>query len=298
MTRTTVVVATRNRVGGLVRTLESVRPLGFPVVVVDNGSSDDTVPRVRREFPEVRVIALERNAGAAARNAGVRAADTPYVAFCDDDSWWAADALPRAEALFDAHPRLGLVAARVVVEPSGSLDPVCGSMAVSPLGTDPRLPGPSVLGFICCGAVVRRDAFLAVGGFAPLLFFCGEERLFSWDLAAAGFACCYVEDVRAHHLPSTARGPAAARHRVELRNDLLTTWLRRPRAAAWSATAELVGRALVDRDARAALGAALVRLPAAVRQRRVLPPDVEQQVRAVSRADPPARRRTSRRAAT
>jgi GT2 family glycosyltransferase len=283
---TTVVIATRDRVGELVRTLTHLKDLSVPVIVVDNGSSDGTVTRVRQDFPWVRTAALPRNVGASARNHGVRLARTSYVAFSDDDSWWAPDALGRAEELFERHPALGLVAGRVVVEPEGTEDPVCLEMASSALGRHADLPGPSVLGFVCCASVVRREAFLRVGGFNPVLFFPGEERLFSWDLAAAGWACCYVEDVVAHHQPSKARGPSAARRRAELRNDLLTTWLRRPAMVGMTEAMALAKRGVGDRDVRAALGAAVLRLPAVVTQRRRLPADVERQVELVSQQVP------------
>ncbi|MBB5800708.1 GT2 family glycosyltransferase [Saccharothrix ecbatanensis] len=278
MSRTTVVIATRDRVDDLTRTLTRLRELDVPVVVVDNGSTDDTVARVRQHFDQVEVLALGRNEGALARNQGVRRATTPYVAFSDDDSWWAPGALPCAEELFDRHPRLGLIAARTIVEPDGRLDPVCDEMARSVLGRDDDLPGPSVLGFVCCGAVVRRSAFLQVGGFHPVLFWPGEERLFSWDMAAAGWACCYVDDVVAHHQPSSFRPPSAWRRRVEMRNELLTTWLRRPIGVVLGQTLALAGRAFGDRDAGPALAAALRRLPAAVRHRHTLPDDVERRV--------------------
>jgi hypothetical protein len=58
-----------------------------------------------------------------------------------------------------------VLAARVLVGPDRRRDPVCDEMAHSPLGRAADLPGPSVLGFIACGAVVRRSAFLEVGGF-------------------------------------------------------------------------------------------------------------------------------------
>ncbi|CAM3315892.1 glycosyltransferase [Kibdelosporangium persicum] len=275
-------IATRDRVDELVRTLAHLKDLSVPVIVVDNGSSDGTVARVSQEFPWVETVALGRNVGASARNHGVRLARTSYVAFCDDDSWWAPEALRRAEELFERHPRLGLVAARVVVEPGGVVDPVCAEMKSSALGRADDLPGPSVLGFVCCGSIVRREAFLAVGGFNPVLFFPGEERLFSWDMAASGWACCYVDDVVAHHQPSSVRGPSATRRRAELRNDLLTTWLRRPLTVALAETTALARRGLGDRDARAALGAALLRLPAIARQRHLLPETVERQVVLVS----------------
>ncbi|HEV2777797.1 MAG TPA: glycosyltransferase [Actinophytocola sp.] len=278
MAETTVVIATRDRADELARTLGRLRELDVPVIVVDNGSADGTVARVRRDFPWVRTVALDRNVGASARNRGVRLARTPYVAFSDDDSWWAPDALRRAERLFERYPRLGLVAGRVVVEPEGRMDPVCRQMASSPLGRAADLPGPSVLGFVCCASIVRREPFLRVGGFNPVLFFPGEERLFSWDLTAAGWACCYVDDVTAHHHPSASRGPSPARRRAELRNDLLTTWLRRPLRVALAETATLAGRGLADRDAMAALGAAVLRLPAVARRRRRLPAEVERLV--------------------
>ena len=84
------------------------------MIVVDNGSTDATADRVRRH-PGVELISLPRNLGAAARNAGARAARTPYVAFSDDDTWYAADAPSRMADLFDRHPRLAVITARILV---------------------------------------------------------------------------------------------------------------------------------------------------------------------------------------
>jgi GT2 family glycosyltransferase len=150
--------------------------------MVDNGSADGSAEAAARRFPRVEVVALARNAGAAARNAGVRRARTPYVAFSDDDSWWQPGALRRAAAALDADPRLGLVAARTLVGPGCEPDPVNEAMAASPLREG---GGAAVLGFLACACVVRKAAFVGVGGFSELLFFVGEERLLAYDLAAA-----------------------------------------------------------------------------------------------------------------
>jgi glycosyltransferase involved in cell wall biosynthesis len=85
--RVTVVIATRNRRPELIRSLRQLRALSPapPVVVVDNGSTDGTVHAVREQFTGTVVLALPRNYGAPARNLGVIAARTPYVAFSDDD---------------------------------------------------------------------------------------------------------------------------------------------------------------------------------------------------------------------
>src|SRR5690349_8846603 len=215
MANISVVIATRNRADALASTLPRLLDLPErpPITVVDNGSDDRAVTLVRDRFPEVRLVALGRNGGAVARNFGVAAATTPYVAFSDDDSWWAPGALQRAAALLDSHPRLGLVAARTLVGPAKHPDPITPLMAHSPLPRPPDAPGPSVLGFLACSAVLRKKAFCEVGGFSSLLFFVGEEQLLCYDLATAGWERAYVHDVVAHHHPSVYR-PNPRRRRV------------------------------------------------------------------------------------
>ena len=272
MSRVTTVVATRNRWPDLQQTLP--RHQG-PVVLVDNGSTDDTVALVRRHFPHVRVVALPRNIGAPARNVGVEAATTPYVAFADDDSWWAPGALERAADVFDAHPRLGLLQGSILVGTEERLDPICEEMRRSPLEAT-GLPGPGLLGFVACGAIVRREAYLEAGGFDPVVFFAGEEERLSLDLATAGWGLAYVSDVVAHHHPSPARDDDGRRRSLIVRNRLLTAVMRRP----WPAVLREVRAALAD-DAPAQRGAweAIRRAPRALAVRRVLPAHVEEQLR-------------------
>ena len=282
--RVTVVVMTRDRREQLVRTLArlSALPDRPEVIVVDNGSADGTPAAVREMFPRVQVLCLTQNHGAAARTAGLRHASTPYVAFSDDDSWWAPGALRRAADLFERHPRLGLVAARIQVGPERLEDPVRTLMRSSPLPADPGLPGPRVLGFVACGSVVRRSAYLATGGFSPLIFFLGEESVLAQDMTAAGWVLCYVEDVVAHHHPAAGVG-RAGRRRLQARNWLLSSWLRRPARSALRDTAHLLRRA-GDPELRGALVDAAVRLPAVRADRRRLPAHVENDLRLLEAA--------------
>ncbi|MEA5361015.1 glycosyltransferase family 2 protein [Amycolatopsis sp., V23-08] len=272
--RTTVVVATRNRAGELARTLTRLSTLdpAPPVVVLDNASADGTAA-VAVGFPGVRLIRLPRNLGAAARTLGVLAAETPYVAFSDDDSWWAPGALTEAERIFDAHPRTGLLAARTLVGPEEHDDPVTPEMERSPLGHPEGAPGPLVLGFLACSAIVRRTAYLEAGGFSPLLHFGAEEQLLAYDLAARGWESCFAGHLRAHHHPSVSRPPSSWRRRAELRNRLLITVLRRP----WPE----VFRTLCTAPA-AGLGA-VPRVARALRGRQVLPEHVENQAKTLER---------------
>ena len=277
--RMSVVVITRNRREQLVRTLSHLTALPEQpaLVVVDNASDDGTPDLVRSRFPHVRVRALPPTPGARPRTLGVGAPTTPSGGFSDDDSWWAAGALSRAADHLDAAPRLGLLAARVVVEPGGAVDPVCAQMAASPLAPAPDLPGPPVLGFVACGSVVRRRAFLQVGGFHPVIFFAGEETLLALDLAAAGWGLAYVEEVTAHHQPR-AGSERHGRDRLQARNALLSSWLRRPAPGALRDTLR-VARRYGEPDQRGALHDAVRRLPAALAGRRPVPGHLEAQLR-------------------
>lgn len=296
LSEVTVVVASRNRRDHVIATVRRLRALPEqpPVIVIDDGSSDGTAAAVRSAFsdPGVVVLAPGSHRGvAAARNVGVRAALTPYVAFADDDSWWAPGALGRVGAYFAAHPRLGLIAARILVGHEARIDPTCVAMAASPLPAE-GLPGPRVLGFVACGAAVRRRAYLDAGGFPEPYIIGGEERPLALALAAAGWDLAYLEDVVAHHHPAAAaRDSARSRDRRVARNDIWTAWRHRPAASAVRETVEIV-RAVPAADRAALLGAAFAGLAWALRTRTPVPPEVERH-RRVLEASPdhaPARR--------
>lgn len=270
-----VVIITRDRRDQLAVTLSRLSSLREkpPIIVIDNGSSDGTRDMVRIRFPSVRLLHQRHNLGSAARTLGVLAADTPYVAFSDDDSWWARGALTKAVRIFEEYPRLGLIAAKVLVGPDEHVDPVCEMMAESPLPARDELPGPPVLGFVACGAIVRREAYLDVEGFHERFMVGGEEELFAMDLRAAGWQLAYVDEIVANHFP--APGPErAGRRRRELRNGLWAAWLRLPTVVAMKRSADLLHSAVGDREMWLGAWDAARGLPWIVRQRKQLPPDV------------------------
>jgi GT2 family glycosyltransferase len=278
----TVVVVTRDRSEQLTTCLSSL--LALPdrpeVIVVDNGSSDGTAHLVQRSFPEVRLFALASNHGAVSRNLGVRAASTPYVAFADDDSGWQAGSLLRAVRVMREHPRLAVIAARTLVGDDYRLDPTSWLMSRSPLGTEPDLPGPSVLGFLACSAIVRKDPFLAAGGFDPVVFFMGEESRLAYDLAAGGWGLAYCDDIVAFHSPEG--GPSAGKVLLARRNELLTAVMRRPWSVVLGQIIHLERTALHDPISRAALLQAIRRLPAALVRRRPPAEAVERRLRVLA----------------
>ena len=277
-----VVMITRDRRPELLRTLERLQQLldrreVRDVVVVDNGSTDGSAAAVPERFPDVRVVALPENLAAAGRTVGARATDTDLVAFADDDSWWEPGALPLAAGLFATYARFGLLHARILVQPGGRTDPVCLQMARG--RREPGTPGPAVLGHLACGVVVRREAYLGVGGYHPALGVGGEERLLALDLAAAGWDQVYVEDVVAHHQPSPSREGADRRRARCRRNDCLTAVMRLPADRAARECGGLLREAVRDPASRAELVPFLRRLPGALARRRTVPGDVLKQLR-------------------
>lgn len=221
-------------------------------------------------------MSLPRNLGARARTLGMARAGTPFVAFADDDSWWAPGDLARAVAIMRAHPRLAVLNARILVGAEERLDPVCAEMAHSALGTAPDLPGPSLLGFIACAALVRTEAFLAVGGFDPVVRFPGEEERPALDLAASGWGLAYVDQVTVHHHPSVRRDDPGRRQAAIWRSRLLTGLMRHPvrDVAGMVVRAGLAGRPGIEGALRA-----LPDVPAALLRRRPMPPQVHEALR-------------------
>ncbi|HLJ97659.1 MAG TPA: glycosyltransferase [Gemmataceae bacterium] len=278
--RVAIVMITHNRREELLRTLE--RLTGLPeqpgIVVVDNGCTDATAEAVAQTFPQVNVVRAGANLGAAGRTLGARHTDAPYLAFCDDDTWWDPGALRRAADLFDRHPKLAALTGRVLIGREEREDPACTEMARSPLPREPQMPGHPLLGFLAGASMMRRSAFFSAGGFTAHLGIGGEEQWLAAELAAGGWWLCYVPEIVIHHYPSTKRD-ARLRRRHDLRNTLWFTWLRRPLPSALRRTLSLARSVPCDWVSVRGFVAALTGLPSVWRYRHVVPPDVELRLR-------------------
>jgi GT2 family glycosyltransferase len=85
------------------------------IVVIDHASEDDTRVLLSATCPDVLVVSLPSNLGAAARNVGMRLVANRYVALCNDDTWWEPGCLQRACRLLESHPRVAVVSASVLL---------------------------------------------------------------------------------------------------------------------------------------------------------------------------------------
>jgi GT2 family glycosyltransferase len=221
----TVVLLAYNCAHRIAPIVERLLALALPIVAVDNGSQDDTAG-VLAGFDEIDLVRLPRNIGAAGRNAGVDRVHTPYVLFCDDDGWYEPSGLPVVCDLFDRHPSLALINAKILVGDEERLDPISREMAESPVPDRHGLPGAVLLSFMAGAVAVRTAAYKEVGGYDPRFFIGGEEETLSFKLAKADLQMRYIPELVMHHYPSLAN--AGNLRAYGMRNTVVNAWLHRP----------------------------------------------------------------------
>lgn len=117
---------TRNLLRNCLRSVYSSQgDFQYEVIVVDNGSPDDSVEMVRREFPQAKVIACETNHGYAyANNLGLRQAQGRYLLLLNPDTVLPATALQGMLDFMDEHADAGVAGPKLVLA-DGSLDLAC-----------------------------------------------------------------------------------------------------------------------------------------------------------------------------
>lgn len=151
--------------------------VALEVIVVDDGSSDQTVKRVAQYGERVRLLQKKNGGVASARNVGVAHAKGRFVALLDQDDRYLPDKIAAQVSAMSEQPDAVLCHANIrMIDAQGSL------MQGGHLGhpTDKAMPSGLVLKrlfhanfLLACTVLMRREAVLAVGGF--------NERLWGVD---------------------------------------------------------------------------------------------------------------------
>lgn len=218
MIRASVILCVRNGAGTIGSQLEALAaqdcPHQWELVVVDNGSSDETlqiVERWRGRIPRLRVVPAPQRTGLAyARNVGAAAAEGDVLAFCDADdvadSRWLA-------ALLEGAQDADLVGGRLELEKlNAPLTRRWRAMSED----DSRCP--SALGYLhyAVGAnfAVRRGIYLTVGGCDESFLTCGDDVDLSWRIQRHGGSLLFCPDAVMHYrLRPDLRGFVRQRYR-------------------------------------------------------------------------------------
>jgi glycosyltransferase involved in cell wall biosynthesis len=172
-----VIVPTYNYAHFVTEAVDSALAQGYPqheIIVVDDGSTDDTRAALARYGDRVRYLYQANQGLSAARNTGIRAAEGEYVALLDADDAWHPRKLELQVAYLRDHPEIGLVGASLFTERAlcwPDLDALPRRPAET-FGLD-RLIGK--MRFAPSSALIRRACLDEVGLFDPTLR-CVEDR--------------------------------------------------------------------------------------------------------------------------
>ena len=131
------------------------------VIVVNDGSTDDSAAIAGSFGPPVCCFSIAHSWAAAARNEGIARSKGEWLAFLDADDLWTADKLEKQLAMFDAEPQLEAVLGMMESFISPELEPSFQEQVV--------MPERIQKGFSSGTLLIRRESFLRIGSFNPEL---------------------------------------------------------------------------------------------------------------------------------
>ncbi|GGY82212.1 hypothetical protein GCM10011613_28700 [Cellvibrio zantedeschiae] len=190
-----VVIPTYNSSKTIVRTLESVFKQtynSYEVIVVDDGSTDDTVQLLARFKDKITLFCQPNSGAAAARNQGVKLSQGDLIAFLDSDDLWHPQKLEFQVAVFDKHADLGILSTRfqTVREANFTNDVAQQEIPLENLRfelisfddvfLEPFLATPTVM--------LKRSLFESLGGFNESLITAEDVDLWLRSCYAAKYA--------------------------------------------------------------------------------------------------------------
>jgi len=265
----------------------------FEIIVVDNASTDESVPLIEREYPEVVLVKLARNLGLTGGvNAGIKVAKGEIIALLNNDAEAHPDWLSELKSALDRWPTAGSAASKMllydrreIINSAGDfygVDGMPGNRGVWQKDVGQFEREEPVFGG-CGGAVAYRRTMLEqIGLFDESLFMYCEDVDLAWRAQLAGWTCIYVPRAIVYHRLSATGGGIIASYYTGrnciyvLAKNYPTSLLKRywPRIVAaqckvaWDALRAWRGEA-----ARARLRgqlAGLLALPQAIRARRTV----------------------------
>jgi GT2 family glycosyltransferase len=208
-----VVIVTYNGAKWVDPCFSSLRQSCTPVktIVVDNGSTDDTLLQIENRFPEVDVIRSPKNLGfGKANNIGMERAyqqGADYVFLLNQDAWVEPDAVEKIIAAHKAEPIFGILSPMHMNGAGNGLDynfstyiapNKCGNL-YSDIYTN-RLKQAYEAPFVNAAAwMVTRECIEKVGGFSPSFFHYGEDDNYAQRLQYHGLRLAVVPAAVIYH---------------------------------------------------------------------------------------------------
>jgi glycosyltransferase involved in cell wall biosynthesis len=209
--RVGVIIPTLNAAQHLSRAIESItaqRPAPVDIVVVDGGSTDNSVP-LAQSYSGVRVIRQSGRGLGNARNEGLAAVIGDYVGFCDADDRWSAHALVLRLKVLAGHPDAVAVIGQVIFD---SLD------GAQPTALQASRVGTTRIGFTPGALLARRAAFDRLGAFDEHMTI-GSDTDWFVRLQQSSLQTLHIDDVVLH---KAARRDSLSTDVTTYRRELMT----------------------------------------------------------------------------
>jgi GT2 family glycosyltransferase len=185
-------------------------------ILVDNGSTDDTVELVRDRFPWVRIVSLDRNRGfAGGNNAGARDAQGRYLAFLNNDTVADSGWLRALRRGVDEAAGYALTSSRVVYLHDPGIVDSAGDGLLRWGGAfkhhhgapvDTATESREVFGVCGAACLISASVFQELGGFDEDFFVSHEDVDLSYRARLLGYRCRYVADAVVRHRGSATLG--------------------------------------------------------------------------------------------
>lgn len=202
----------------------------WEVIVIDNKSSDNSVPLINKYYSQVLLIANKRNLGfAAANNKAIKQSKGRYILFLNPDTTVSKNTLSKLVEFLDSHKKVGIITPKVVLE-NGKLDDASHRGFPTPwnascyfLGLSNLFPNSSFLngyhlGYkdldkvheieACVGAcmMVKREAGEQVNWFDEDYFWYGEDLDFCFKVKKSGWKIVFYPYVTITHFKGISSG--------------------------------------------------------------------------------------------
>ncbi len=238
---TFIIMLNWNQADLTIACLESLAEISYPnvrIVLVDNGSKDDSVFRIKKQFPQVYIIQNEENLGfSEANNQGIEyalAQGAEYVLLLNNDTVVAPDFLNYLIWSAESDPGIGVVTPKIYYFDSPDRIWCAGAHIDWKTGETYRLKAEQVdldqsgqlnqtVNFVsACAMCVKREVLETVGFLDPRFFIYYDETDWCVRITCAGFQCVYVPQSKIWHKISAAMGVSSPKTTYYMtRNQIL-----------------------------------------------------------------------------
>lgn len=188
----------------------------FEIILVDNGSSDDSVLFVENDYPTVKIATLSRNTGFTGGNIeGYRLATGDYIILLNNDARLTERWLEYVISAAESDPTIGFCSSKIVIDGTSRIDSAGDAFTSAFTGTklgeydeEGKYTQPRLVPGACAAAVLyKREMLEEIGFLDPDFFLNHEDTDLNMRAWLAGWKCLFVPEAVVYHKVSASIVP-------------------------------------------------------------------------------------------